>query len=164
LIELILIIAILAITTALVVPRMADFFRGRTLDSESRQLLALMRHGQSRAVSDGIPVVLWLNDQESKYGLEQEPGYREEDAEALEFELDSSLRFEVSSDNPFRVSTGIEAPNKFAGMPHIRFLPDGTTAESSPRQVQLINDDGSRITLRFSEQRNQYELQSGNDE
>src|SRR5262245_49481037 len=41
LIELILILAVLAITASLIVPRLAEFFRGRTLDSETRQILAL---------------------------------------------------------------------------------------------------------------------------
>jgi len=50
LIELILLMALISIVISLVAPRLAAFFHGRSLDSEARQLLALSRHGQSRAV------------------------------------------------------------------------------------------------------------------
>ena len=36
-------------------------FRGRNLDNEARQFLSLTRYGQSRAISEGVPVELWIN-------------------------------------------------------------------------------------------------------
>ena len=52
---------LLGIAAALVVPHMSSFFRGRVLNSEARRLLALTLYGQSRAVAEGVPVLLWIN-------------------------------------------------------------------------------------------------------
>ena len=62
LIELILVLALLVIITSLAAPAMANFIRGRALDSEARRLLALMHAGQSRAVSEGMPMMLWVDE------------------------------------------------------------------------------------------------------
>src|SRR5207249_2115896 len=53
LIELILVMALLAIVLAVSAPALSTFFQGRTLDSEVRRFLSLTRYGQSRAVSEG---------------------------------------------------------------------------------------------------------------
>src|SRR5438045_1985721 len=70
LIEMILIMALLVIAISFLTPKLSGFFRGRTLDSEARQLMALMHNGQSRAVSRGVPMVLWFDSKAESYGLE----------------------------------------------------------------------------------------------
>src|SRR5512135_2984890 len=75
LIELILVMAILTMAVAVTAPVLSHFFRGRALDSEARRLLSLTRDGQSRAVSEGVPVDLWINAEQASYGLEVEPSY-----------------------------------------------------------------------------------------
>src|SRR5277367_1960941 len=72
LIELILVLALLVIITSLAAPAMANFIRGRAMDSEARRLFALMHAGQSRAVSEGMPMVLWVDEKQNIYGLEAE--------------------------------------------------------------------------------------------
>src|SRR5690242_12890691 len=61
LIELILVMMILAIAVSFTAPALANFFHGRSLDYEARRLLSLTRQGQSRAVSEGVPVELWFD-------------------------------------------------------------------------------------------------------
>ena len=68
LIELILVLALLVIITSLAAPAMANFIRGRALDSEARRLSALMHAGQSRAVSEGVPMMLWVDEKQGAYG------------------------------------------------------------------------------------------------
>src|SRR5438067_3213545 len=85
LIELILVMTVLTIAVSLSAPALANFFRGRSLDSEARRLLALTRQGQSRAVSEGIPMELWLDPANSAYGLEAQPGYEPNDSKAVSF-------------------------------------------------------------------------------
>src|ERR1039457_2497882 len=65
LVELILVLALLVIVTSLVAPAMSNFIRGRALDSEARRLFALMHAGQSRAVSEGLPVLLWVDEKQN---------------------------------------------------------------------------------------------------
>src|ERR1035441_8861833 len=73
LIELILVMALLTIVISLTAPKLSRFFHGRTLDSEARRLLALTRSGQSRAVSEGVPMDLWVDAELGMFGLEAEP-------------------------------------------------------------------------------------------
>src|SRR5438046_9262722 len=72
LIELILVMAILTVAVSITAPTLGRFFSGRALDSEARRLLALTHNGQSRAVSEGFPIELWVDARERTYGLEAE--------------------------------------------------------------------------------------------
>ena len=69
LIELIFVMVLLAVGAAMVAPSMASFYRGRLLSSEARRVLALVHYGQSRAIAEGVPVLLWINAKDSSYGL-----------------------------------------------------------------------------------------------
>src|SRR3974390_2538039 len=103
LIELILVMTILTIAVSITAPALANFFRGRTLDSEARRLLALTRQGQSRAVSEGIPMELWINASEGTFGLEAQPSYEATDPKASDFKTDGDIQLEVvngSAGNP----------------------------------------------------------------
>src|SRR6185295_5365670 len=67
LVELLLVMTVMVMVFALAMPTVANFFRGRTLDSEARRLLALTRSGQSRAVYEGVPMRLWVDAQQGSY-------------------------------------------------------------------------------------------------
>src|ERR1039457_1703620 len=95
LIELILVMALLTIVISLTAPRLSRFFHSRTLDSEARRLLALTRSGQSRAVSEGVPMDLWVDAAQGAFGLEAEPSFDTSDSKAVDFTLDSGLQLEV---------------------------------------------------------------------
>src|SRR5579872_7286659 len=72
LIELILVLGLLVIITSIAAPAVAKFIRGRALDTEARRMIALMHAAQSRAVSEGAPMILWINDKTGSYGLTAE--------------------------------------------------------------------------------------------
>src|ERR1039458_10120136 len=95
LIELILVMSLLTVVISLTAPRLSRFFHGRTLDSEARRLLALTMSGQSRAVSEGIPMDLWVDTEQGRFGLEAEPSYDTTDPKAVDFTLDGGLGLEV---------------------------------------------------------------------
>src|ERR1035437_4145222 len=97
LIELILVMALLTVVISLTAPRLSRFFHGRRLDSEARRLLALTRSGQSRAVSEGIPMDLWVDTEQGRFGLEAEPSYDTTDPQAVDFTLDGGLELEVGN-------------------------------------------------------------------
>ena len=69
LVELLLVLALLVVITSLVAPAMSNFIRARAVDSEARRLFALMHAGQSRAVSEGLPMMLWVDEKQGAYGL-----------------------------------------------------------------------------------------------
>jgi type II secretion system protein H len=154
LIELILVMAILTIAASVIYPSLSGHFRGRVLDSEARRMLALTRYAQSRAISEGIPMVLWLDTQQSSYGLESDPGYTEEEARPLEFQLDRDLVLEAAPENGVlnpMVSTvgeatgtvleGTSAERPKSGLREIRFYPDGMIGRNSPIYLKLSQRD-----------------------
>src|ERR1700744_926748 len=88
LIELILVLALLVIITSIAVPAMSRFIRGRALESESSRLLALMHLAQSRAVSEGIPMMLWIDAPQGEYGVTAETSGPDGDAKAEALTVD----------------------------------------------------------------------------
>ncbi len=135
LIELILIMALLVVITSLAAPAMANFIRGRALDSEARRLFALMHAAQSRAVSEGVPVMLWVDQKRNAYGTSQETPGKNGDLDAETLMVDSTLQIAV-------LNTGTGTPTTFNNLPAIKFLPDGTVDENSPQTLQLTDAAG----------------------
>ena len=160
LIELILVMALLVIGVTFIAPRMQVFFRGRTLTSEARQIIALMHNGQARAVSGGVPMRLWFDADKKQYGLEEEPGYSDpKDAKPEKIDLNESLKIEVSEVDPSVTQPAIgELNDEHAGMPKITFLPDGSIAETSPKSVRILDNGGSVLSLTQTRDRSQYEI------
>src|SRR5262245_47792338 len=97
LIELILVMALLLIVVGVAFPSLQNFFRGRSLDSEVRRFLSLTRYAQSRAVSESIPMVLWLDAREGTYGLQADAGYLDNDSKAVEYTLSQDVSLEASA-------------------------------------------------------------------
>ena len=140
LIELILVLALLVVITSIAAPAMARFIRGRALDTEARRLIALMHAAQSRAVSEGMPMMLWVDEQNNQYGMAAEFSGQSGDPNAADpkgedLAVDSTLAISV-------VSPGKGVPVTFRNLPAIRFLPDGTVDESSPQVLKLTDSDG----------------------
>jgi prepilin-type N-terminal cleavage/methylation domain-containing protein len=182
LIELMLVMALLTIVFALALPSLSSFFHGRTLDSEARRFLSLTRYGQSRAVSEGIPMVLWMDAESGSYGLEQDPGYSDVDPKAVQFDLDDKLSLEVeeattpsgygAAGRMASSRTGLSAPSALSaqpartanGLPAIRFLPDGFVSDSSPEGVWLYESgamrDNHTIWIALSRNGLKYEIQT----
>ena len=151
LIELILVLALLVIITSLAAPAMANFIRGRAMDSEARRLFALVHAGQSRAVSEGMPMVLWVDEKQNTYGLSAETTGLSGDPKAEDLPVDSTLQISV-------LNTGLSAPTTFKNLPAIKFLPDGTVDENSPQTLQLTDSAGVSRWLMLNKTRTGYEI------
>ena len=139
LIELVLVMALLVAAVSVSAPMLSSFFRGRTLDSEARRLLSLTHAGQSRAVSEGMPMLLWVDASQHTYGLEREATTRNDDPKAENFALAEFVQLEAVSAPPVPVGG--------RSLPAIRFLPDGSIDESSPSTLRLAGADGSTLWL-----------------
>lgn len=159
LVELILVLALLAMAVAVAAPSLSRFFTGRALDNEARQLLALTRYAQSRAVSEGVPMLLWLRPETGAYGLTAETAFTDEDVRAVRYELDDSLRLEAAPLDPAVESHWRQAALATGGQRSIRFTPDGFVDENSPRWVSLQTANGNDATwLVLADNRLRYEL------
>jgi type II secretion system protein H len=150
LVELILVLALLFIAVSLVAPRMSTFVRGRALESEARRLLAMTNAGKARAVSEGMPMVLWLDEKKNGYGLEEETPAQKTDPDAENFIADENIAITVMNLNG--------SGTTFNNLPAIRFLADGTVDENSPQSVQLKSSSGDTRWLLESADRRGYEI------
>lgn len=151
LIELILVLALLVIITSIAVPSMARFIRGRALGAEAQRMVALMHATQSRAVSEGMPMVLWVDEKGGAYGAEAETSGEKGDARAEELKVDSTLKLAV-------LDNGTGTTTTFKNLPAIRFLPDGTMDENSVRGLRLVDADGFARELTLNQTRTAYEV------
>ena len=151
LIELILVMSLLVIITSLLVPPMSKFIRGRALGSESRRMFSLMHEAQGRAISEGMPMMLWLDEKGGTYGMEAETSGKDGDAKAEELTVDATLQFSV-----LNLSTAGQAT--FKNLPAIKFLADGTVDETSPQSVELQDGDGFVRWLVLNKLRTGYEI------
>ena len=167
LIELVLVMALLTIVLAVAFPSLRNFFRGRNLDSEARRFLALTRYAQSRAVSEGVPMVLWIDAKQRTYGLQAQTGYLDEDDKAVEFELDETLEFKVTNPTARRTSmqrneTMFAAGNLLpvaGNLPAIRYSPDGFIGQTSPDEVIIRQGDEDAVVFAPNANRLNYEIQ-----
>jgi Tfp pilus assembly protein FimT len=161
--------ALLLIVLAVSFPSLRGFFRGRHLDQEARRFLSLTRYAQNRAVSEGYPMVLWIDAKEGVYGMQAQTGYLDEDDKSVEYEIHETLEFEVTRPLQVRVSaTQRNESTTIAGnLPAIRFTPDGFYTDSSPDQIiirQTHENDRERnedeVVIARSENRIGYEIQA----
>ncbi len=174
LVELILVMAMLLVVLSLAAPSLGRFFRGRDLDLEARRFLALTRYGQSRAVGEGVPMILWIDEEQRRYGLEAEFRYLEDDERAVEFELDAEVTFELAPlsraalqawDLPKALPTPIEGsqrPTQTRQLTLLRFTPDGFLSDSNPQWVVFRSarpeDANSGLWVTQSRNRLRYEI------
>lgn len=168
LVELMVVMTLLVVVISISVPSLSSFFHGRVLDSEARRLLALTHHGQSRAVSEGVPMILWVDAAQHAYGLEEESGFTDRDARAVEFVLDKDLQIQAvssttpaSTRSPMDTSANSGSVNPHRNLPKVRFLPDATVDESSVSALRLVDRDGGTLWVSLSRSnRLNYEIHS----
>lgn len=150
LVELILVMVLLVVAISLVAPKMSSFTRGRALDSEARRVLAMTHAAQARAVSEGMPMMLWIDEKQNGYGLEEETPGKNGDANAEKFSADDNVQVAVMNLNG--------SATTFKNLPAIRFLADGTVDENSPQMLKLSGTDGAELWLLESADRRGYEI------
>ncbi|HXC98397.1 MAG TPA: hypothetical protein VN048_03585 [Verrucomicrobiae bacterium] len=171
LIELILVMAVLVMVVAIIMPKLSGFFGARAVDSEAKRFMALMHYGQTRAVSDGVPMMLWVDSNHRAYGLEQEPGYAasdplEEDntlADGLKIDtVRNSVKPPVANSQTGRILTGQVVQGK-TRLPAIYFAPDGAINYArSVGGVSIQNADNPPVWIALNSSEMSYGIQSQN--
>jgi len=164
LVEMILVMALMVIGVSFITPHLQGFFRARTLQSEARQMISLMHNGQTRAVSGGVPMDLWFDIAQNKYGLEEEKGYNDSDPNAEKIDLNENLKIEIPEDDQSVSQPTTDQNGEHAGMPKITFLPDGSIAETSPKTVRIVDSAGPVLLVTQTRDRNQYEITTTTDQ
>lgn len=175
LIELILVMALMLIVIAVIAPSLSNFFRGRNLDSESRRFLALTRYARSRAVSEGVPMLLWLDPDRRTYGLTEEYGFGQRDEKAVTYQLEPDVEVQLDRRGLPSTQSSQPLPATLAlgvGAFSIRFQPDGFVSEASPQSLwfkEREREGASRaagerniVWVTQTQNRVSYEIQTNN--
>lgn len=163
LIELILVMALLMIVLAVSAPSLQGFFRGRNLDSEARRIYALTSYAQSRAVSEGIPILVWFDVRQRMYGLQAASTYLPVDPKAVLFSLDRDLSMEVRNAQfmpGVMLSPFVE--RTLGNLPTMRFRPDGSIAETSPQSIIVLQGQSDAVAISLNTNSVRYEIMAGN--
>ena len=151
LIELIFVLALLAISAGFIAAHMGGFFRGRALNFEARRILSLTHYGHDRAIAEGAPVVLWVNSKDSTYGLRIQSTFSEPDSDdrANTYAVEPSLTLETQAPDQSVVS---EQDDEMLGLPDgttaIRFNPDGFVDPSSVQQIIIRQGTEAALAVR----------------
>ena len=73
--ELVVVMALLAIVAALSVPSMSRSIRARNLRGEAARFVAATEYGRDEAVSQGVPMIVWIDAKAQRYGIEPKAGF-----------------------------------------------------------------------------------------
>ena len=159
LIELILVMALLVIVISVSAPSLSKFFHGRVLNSEARRFISMTRYAQSRAISEGVPVELWIDSREGMYGVRQLSSYNENDPKAMEFRVGTDLSIEAL-DVPVLVGGGPQAAQQqqSPSTPTIRFLPGGAISQNSPLRILIAEGRVDEIWIQQTWNGMHYEI------
>ena len=159
LVELILVMVLLTIVASFVAPRMSSFFRGRALSAEAQRLLSLTHYAQSRAVAEGVPVLLWIDPLRSAYGLEVQGGHASGNERDIAYETEPGVTLQLPAVTDAPIS---EDDDERLGLPEnvaaIRFTPDGYFDEVSVRQIILRQGDEAALEIAPKANRLGYEI------
>jgi prepilin-type N-terminal cleavage/methylation domain-containing protein len=163
LIELIFVLALLAISAAMIASNMSGFFRGRALNYEARRMLSLTHYGQSLAVSEGVPIVLWINPKDSTYGVTVQSTFNDPDpgTHPVTYTAEASLSLETPL--PDATDTSEQDDEKLGlpeGVAAIRFNPDGFIDESSVHKVTIRQGTEAALDLVATDNHIGYEIRA----
>jgi hypothetical protein len=127
--------------------------------------MALTRHAQSRAVSEGVPMVLWLETRQRLYGLNADKTFLENDPMAEQFNVDETVEIEVRrSPDAVAASQASLFKNEkqtTSGLYALRFNPDGFVSLGSPEVVVFRQGEENELWVAQSRNRLNYEIQTG---
>ena len=137
LIELVVVMAVLTVLLALAAPSLTSSFRGHDLDQAGTQLLALTEYARDEAISQGVPMDVWIDAGTGRYGVDVKTGYPGDSTRAKQYTLGPDLHFD---------STASAAP---AGnlLNAAEFAPDGSLDPSSIATVRIVDRSKSGISV-----------------
>ena len=127
LVELIVVMGLLAAVLAMVAPTLSRSMRQRNLDNEAARFHAATEYARNEAVSQGIPMIVWLDPEGLSFGVEAKQGFEGDEARAREFELHDDIHLE--SDEKKKTNNVIVA---------MEFAPDGSPEASNLEEVRFV--------------------------
>jgi type II secretion system protein H len=160
LVELILVMALLCVILGLAAPSLSRSFQERNLAQEATRLLALTEYARDEAISQGVPMSLWIDAATGRFGAQAMPGYEDAGARGKQFSLIDGLHFELLGSSPGAAAQTAPAPGTSAlqGNDVAEYLPDGTLDPSSRQSIRLVDRSNSAIEVAQMKDASGYEI------
>jgi len=163
LIELMVVILLIGILTAVILPEMRGSFQDALLRSTSRQLINVFDVASSHAISVNRACRVRLDHRTGRYAIEMVTRHHEAEGRVMpandvpggEGQLDTRISVELRQTAPVAVGDTNQAPATVSqpeGQPElaesaITFYPDGT---ADAGEILLRDQDGFRLVLRIN--------------
>lgn len=156
LIELMIVVALIAIMSAMIIPEMKGTYEEALLRSTSRDLISAANLATSRAISFNQPYRLRLDRINSEYHVEKRVHDRGREAFAplrdlpgSDGKLDSRITIEIAplEEVPAEAVAAPLHPEAATSDEAITFFPDGT---ADAKEVRLHDRQGFRLALRIN--------------
>ena len=148
LVELVLVMALLVVMLGLAIPSLSRSMRGRSLMAEATRLLGATEYARDEATSKGVPMVVWIDMTEGRFGVKPKTGYEDSGARTKEFALTGGVQF------------GQLQSLKAAGgeTDAAEFQPDGTLDPSSQASISLVDRSNSTAGIQQTKDAYGYEI------
>lgn len=155
LIELMVVVAIIGIISAMIIPQMQGTFDDALLRSTARDLVNVFSLASSRAVAMNQSYQVRFDTQNKRYAVERQihDGTQEnyvplKDVSGSEGKLDSRINITINpaGENPTEDDSGV-GPADQSAPDAISFYPDGT---ADPAEVRLRDRDGFQVLMQIN--------------
>ena len=130
LVELILVMALLVVMLAVAAPSLSRSFRARNLDQQASRLLALTEYSRDEAASQGIPMIVWIDPDSRRFGVDAHAGYTGNATRIKEYLLPEDLSFD-----PIDGAQASKTPGH--GFDVAEFTPDGVLDPASAAAIHI---------------------------
>lgn len=152
LIELMLVLAILAMMVALVAPALAKSSRARNIEQEALRLLALTQYARDEAIAQGVSMAVYVDAQSQTYGMEPASGTSDVKSRK-DFVLREDMHFEELK---LPASTSATSTKKEGRV--IVYNPEGVPETSSIDYITISDQNGESKSIMRSADGYEYEL------
>lgn len=132
LVELILVMAVLVTILAIVAPSVSRSMRDHNLSQQAARLQALTEYSRDEAASLGVPVVVWVDPDTRRFGVDVKTGYTASTVRTKEYTLPADLSFDPVAGAQASKTAG-------HGFEVAEFAPDGTLDPASAATVRITN-------------------------
>lgn len=139
--------ALMVVIAAMAAPSLTRTMRHRNLSEEARRFYAATEYARDEAVSQGVPMTVWVAPDGRSFGVRATTGF--EGAE------DRERDFETNADVQFDALTGAQ---KNGMIEVIQFTPEGLLANSSVDSVSLSDRFNSTIVIEQTDDGWGYEI------
>lgn len=128
--------ALLVIVMAISAPSLSRSMRQRHLSDEAARFVALTEYSRNEAVSQGVPMTVWIDPAGGRFGVEAKTGFDGSEDRNREFKVNPDIHFELT--NAVTSRSVVEAAE---------FSPDGAPSTASLDTLRLVDRFDSAIAI-----------------